>query len=185
MQFVFSFKMSPLLWVLLGVIAVGCLRYFRFWCRCFCPAGAFVSLFNHVALFDRPARRRRNVRRCEVGMNSVRNIDCLRCNRCLAEPIEARKDGRAWDLPALVFVTLLLIILIVDHGLTQTPRTEASAAPSTIGATQPAPAEGPPVAPQGRPVDAKALELGMRSGLIADREAMYYHKQRNADGSRE
>jgi len=67
---------------LLGLTLVGSLFYFRFWCRYFCPAGAFLALGNKLALLQRLAPKRR-FEHCDLGVREEYDIDCIRCNRCL------------------------------------------------------------------------------------------------------
>ena len=38
------------MWGIAGAALLGSLFYTRFWCRYLCPAGAFLSLLNHVRL---------------------------------------------------------------------------------------------------------------------------------------
>jgi hypothetical protein len=64
------------------VSLAGALFYFRFWCRYFCPFGAFLALSNKLALLQRLAPRRR-FEHCDLGVREEYDIDCIRCNRCL------------------------------------------------------------------------------------------------------
>ena len=59
------------------------LVYVRFWCRYFCPVGAFLALFNKLALLNRfsPARR---FEHCDLGVRDEFDVDCIRCQRCLS-----------------------------------------------------------------------------------------------------
>ena len=58
--------------------------YFRFWCRYLCPAGAFLALFNRIALLRKwaplpiPGK-------CDLGVTFADDVDCIRCHRCLYE----------------------------------------------------------------------------------------------------
>ena len=67
---------------LIGVTLVGALFYVRFWCRYFCPFGAFLALSNKLALWHRLAPRRR-FEHCDLGVRDEFDIDCIRCSRCL------------------------------------------------------------------------------------------------------
>ncbi|MFH0900405.1 MAG: 4Fe-4S binding protein, partial [Pseudomonadota bacterium] len=62
---------------------IGALFFFRFWCRYFCPMGAFLALANKLAILGWLAPRR-SIERCDLGVRSEHDIDCLRCNRCIA-----------------------------------------------------------------------------------------------------
>lgn len=72
-------------WVLLvmAVALLGSLFYVRFWCRYFCPFGAFLSLSNKIALLQHLAPRRR-FEHCDLGVREEFDVDCIRCNRCLS-----------------------------------------------------------------------------------------------------
>jgi polyferredoxin len=70
---------------LLGIAAVALsLVYRRFWCRNLCPAGAFLALLNGVTLLRRFLPRAQ-VGRCDLGVRSADELDCLRCDRCRHE----------------------------------------------------------------------------------------------------
>ena len=62
----------------------GSLFTFRFWCRGFCPVGAFFNLFNHLACHIGLSPARRHVA-CDLGIREAGDIDCLQCNRCTRE----------------------------------------------------------------------------------------------------
>jgi NosR/NirI family nitrous oxide reductase transcriptional regulator len=83
---------------------VGSLFYARFWCRYLCPAGAFLSLLNHVRLLRRwvPGKR---FGRCEFGLTTSDHLDCLYCDRCrhgvpsrVAEDLESGLADRSPNL---------------------------------------------------------------------------------------
>ncbi len=80
----FSFKADILLRVLIGSVLFLSLFHFRFWCRYLCPVGAFLSLGNRVALLDRLARKK-EYRRCDLGVRTKIDLDCLHCNRCIGK----------------------------------------------------------------------------------------------------
>jgi predicted membrane-bound spermidine synthase len=71
-------------WVLgLSLVAlVASVVYFRFWCRYLCPAGAFLALFNRIALLRKCAPKP-IPGKCDLGVISVEDVDCIRCHRCL------------------------------------------------------------------------------------------------------
>jgi predicted membrane-bound spermidine synthase len=74
------------IWGVLAIAAIlASLVWFRFWCRVFCPVGAFLNLFNRVAGFMGigPARR---YAACDLGVTGSGDIDCIQCNRCVREP---------------------------------------------------------------------------------------------------
>ncbi|MHC4974185.1 MAG: 4Fe-4S binding protein [Planctomycetota bacterium] len=70
---------------LLGIAAVALSVVFRrFWCRNLCPAGAFLALLNGATLLRRFLPRAQ-VGRCDLGVRSADELDCLRCDRCRHE----------------------------------------------------------------------------------------------------
>lgn len=79
-------------WALCALVLAASVFYFRFWCRYLCPAGAFFALFNKVRLM----RKRSPVTipgRCDLGATSRRDVDCIRCHRCLDGTLTAGKDS--------------------------------------------------------------------------------------------
>ncbi|MBM4387663.1 MAG: 4Fe-4S binding protein, partial [Deltaproteobacteria bacterium] len=58
------------------------LLYSRFYCRYFCPVGAFFNLFNMIAL-KFPWRRRHRFPACFYGVKNGDDFECMQCNRCL------------------------------------------------------------------------------------------------------
>ena len=78
----FSGRLEGLPAVLVGLALAGSLFTFRFWCRGFCPVGAFLNLFNRAAALLRLAPDRR-YDRCDLGVRGAGDGDCLQCNRCV------------------------------------------------------------------------------------------------------
>ena len=91
-QWSISERQSSIL-VILAIILLGSLFYTRFWCRYLCPAGAFLSLFNKIAILKRilPAKR---FGRCEFGLTPTDQLDCIYCDRCRHQANPAG-DGQA------------------------------------------------------------------------------------------
>ncbi len=82
MQHAFGWRWDDWMLALLCVTLLSALFYFRFWCRYFCPFGAFLALTNKIALLQRFAPQRR-FQHCDLGVADEFDIDCIRCNRCL------------------------------------------------------------------------------------------------------
>jgi len=82
MQHAFGSRLGG--WMLLLVILVlaGSLFYVRFWCRYFCPMGAFLAFGNKIALLQRLAPQRR-FEHCDLGVRQEFDLDCIRCGRCI------------------------------------------------------------------------------------------------------
>jgi predicted membrane-bound spermidine synthase/Na+-translocating ferredoxin:NAD+ oxidoreductase RnfG subunit len=83
MQHVFGGHFPPWMLLITGLGLIGALFYYRFWCRYFCPFGAFLALGNKLALLKRFTPRRR-FEHCDLGVRDEYDIDCLHCHRCLS-----------------------------------------------------------------------------------------------------
>jgi polyferredoxin len=82
MQHAFRGRLSGWMGALVAVVLLGSLVYVRFWCRYFCPLGAFLALGNKLALLQRLAPQRR-FEHCDLGVRDEFDLDCIRCGRCL------------------------------------------------------------------------------------------------------
>jgi polyferredoxin len=82
MQHVFGGHWDGWMGVLIIAVLIGALFYVRFWCRYFCPFGAFLAFSNKLALLRRFAPQRR-FEHCDLGVRDEFDIDCIRCSRCL------------------------------------------------------------------------------------------------------
>jgi len=82
MQQAFGGQLSGWMLVLTLAVLLGSLAYVRFWCRYFCPIGAFLALSNKLAFMQHLAPRRR-LEHCDLGVRGEFDLDCIRCNRCL------------------------------------------------------------------------------------------------------
>jgi spermidine synthase len=60
------------------------LRFRRFWCRNLCPAGAFLALLGGARLLRRWTPRTQPAR-CDLGVRTVDDLDCIHCDRCRHE----------------------------------------------------------------------------------------------------
>jgi len=83
MQHLFGGHLPFWMALLTGIVLGGALFYYRFWCRYFCPFGAFLALGNKLALLKRLAPRRR-FEHCDLGVRDEYDVDCLHCHRCLS-----------------------------------------------------------------------------------------------------
>jgi len=158
-----------LFWVV-AVALVGSLFYSRFWCRYLCPAGAFLSLFNKVAIFSRrlPAKHFAN---CEFGLSHNDKLDCIYCDKCRFES-KSGIEYRASSIKNFGSRYLLAVVLIIAIGISAisirsfirelpAPST-ASAAVSSAGRT--------------RGVDLQQIRTLIRENKLSDHEADYYKK---------
>lgn len=88
MQHFFAFNFSGWILPITVISLLGALFYYRFWCRYFCPFGAFLAFGNKIALLRKWAPQR-DYTRCDLGVRDDYDIDCIRCHRC----IEGRDYG--------------------------------------------------------------------------------------------
>ncbi|MCJ7729147.1 MAG: 4Fe-4S binding protein, partial [Sedimentisphaerales bacterium] len=166
----FSFKHpGRLLPVVVAVAFVGSLFYSRFWCRYLCPAGAFLSLFNKVAVLRRylPAKHYAN---CEYGLNYNDKLDCIFCDKCryerkpvvpVAEPVAG--FGSRYLLPAVLVIAIGIAALSAKSLVSELPApVTASAAVSSAG--------------QPRNADLQQIRKMIRENKLSDHEAEYYRK---------
>lgn len=82
MQHLFAGRLAGWLAVVAVATVAAALVYYRFWCRYFCPVGAFLNLGNKLALAQRLGPRRR-IEHCDLGVTDEFDVDCLRCHRCV------------------------------------------------------------------------------------------------------
>lgn len=112
-------RVLPLL--LLAAIALGALVSFRPFCRYLCPVGALLHLGNKVRLLGRFWRPRR-YDRCDLGVRSQHDVDCLQCDRCVAPPSPGEAPprslfvGRDRRLAGWLALMLLLLVAMAVQG---------------------------------------------------------------------
>ncbi len=82
MQYVFSGSVPKVILALTIIVGIGSLTYYRFWCRYFCPTGAFLALFNKIAIWRKGAPNR-IISKCDLGVKAEFDLDCIQCNRCI------------------------------------------------------------------------------------------------------
>jgi len=74
----------------------GSLLAFRFWCRVFCPVGAFLLMGNRVAGWLGLGPQR-SFAACDLDVQGPHDLECLRCNRCVAAgrtgPVPRQEEG--------------------------------------------------------------------------------------------
>jgi spermidine synthase len=88
----FKFDMGRWVLALSVTVLVASIFHFRFWCRYLCPAGAFLALFNKIGLLRRYAPRPVPAR-CDLGVTSSHDLDCIHCHRCLFEARRRKGDA--------------------------------------------------------------------------------------------
>ena len=162
--------------LILMTIIIGSVLYTRFWCRYLCPAGAFLSLFNKVAILRRflPAKK---FGRCEFGVTAKDQLDCIHCDRCRYQAVPLTRPARLAHTDnvklgmlsrSLVLSALAVAVLVsavsVDRLVEVLPAYEDYAASSIASGGQP------------RDVDLQRVEDLIRQRKLSDREAEFYRK---------
>ena len=163
--------------------ALGCsIFYTRFWCRYLCPVGAFLSLFNNIALLKRytPAKI---FGRCEFGLDAKDQMDCLYCDRCRyipkAAPAVRRPQAEKPEtlqlhpytplkLLSRYFVIAVLVFAVFISSISI----------SSLLQTLPAgtPAFSISAAGEPRDLDLQKIQTMIQQKKLSDREAEFYKK---------
>ncbi len=68
------------LWLASGLLVLS-FFFRRFWCRNLCPAGAFLALLGAARILGR-LMPRTGPARCDLGVQTPGELDCLCCDRC-------------------------------------------------------------------------------------------------------
>jgi hypothetical protein len=163
---VFSLRhFNELLLLIVVVALVGSIFYSRFWCRYLCPAGAFLSLFNKIAILPRYMPEKRYAS-CEYGLSYNDKLDCIFCDKCRFEKKPASEPAMSLSsrylLPAVVVIAIGLGAISVNSLVYELPAT-ASASVSHSGS-------------QPRNADEQKIKTMIRENKLSDREAEFYKK---------
>jgi len=156
---------STVLWIAAAAL-IGSVFCTRFWCRYLCPAGAFLSLLNAVALLKRylPAKK---YGRCPFGLTRRDNADCIQCDKCRFDKLTgARAQPRE---SARVFVACVLVVALLASAVSVGRFLEVI----------PAGAEGAAVSASGgrpRDLDMQRVRTMIREKRLSDKEADFYKK---------
>ncbi|MBF0383490.1 MAG: 4Fe-4S binding protein, partial [Magnetococcales bacterium] len=114
MQQFFTLDMDGSILAIAVCSLVGALFFFRFWCRYFCPLGAFFALGNKLAFLDRLAPKRR-FNRCDLGVSHNYDTDCIRCDRCTHEPATKKPPTPPHTKKLFFGILAIMTILIINH----------------------------------------------------------------------
>ncbi|MCX5772226.1 MAG: 4Fe-4S binding protein, partial [Candidatus Hydrogenedentes bacterium] len=141
----------------------------RFWCRNFCPSGAFLSLINGARLHLPVVRQIAPARfpgRCDSGVGGQNEMDCVCCDRCRdarQRPAQAGENPLS-RLPDWVFavVAAAMAVAVVSVSLMGS----APATPARATATMLQTLSGEP-----RDVDLDKVRKMVRDGLLSDHPA--------------
>jgi hypothetical protein len=113
---------APTSLALAGVAVALALVFPRFFCRALCPTGAVLGLvgaWRPLARWTKP----KAVARCDLGVQRAADLDCLRCDRCLApsgsgaeRPVAASTRAR-WAGIAALALGVVALGLVLAAGL--------------------------------------------------------------------
>ena len=92
----------------------------RFWCRVFCPTGAFLSILNY-AKFARKVLPFIKPGKCDIGVSGHNELDCINCDYCRFERTPFRKplaksEKRkltAGDFLMILATCYLIVVLVI------------------------------------------------------------------------
>jgi len=152
------------------VLVLAGLFYRRFWCRNLCPAGAFLALVGGLQLLRRlsPATE---PAKCDLGVISHEDLDCIRCDRCRmkakAEPSAGPRRGSPVPVTA-AFLTSVFVCAAVFAALMFGHAEEAT------GFGQGPAARTSGVAGQPRDVDLPRIKGLIDHGALSNKEAEFY-----------
>jgi len=167
---ILDFRSAMLLIVVVALI--GSVFYGRFWCRYLCPAGAFLSLLNNMAILKRylPSKR---FGRCEFGLTAKDKMDCIHCDRCRyvirqKADVRRQKADVRWQGFFLLFSVLCLLFFVsavsVSRFLQVIPMGRDYSAVL-------APSGGQP-----RDIDMQRVRTLIEQKKLSDQEAEFYKK---------
>jgi len=168
------FGLQPVILYIVAAAFIGSLFYNRFWCRYLCPAGAFLSLFNTLAVLKRylPAKK---FGKCEFGLTVGDQMDCLYCDRCRysssvapRSSLESRTtklNGRF--LTAAVLTVAALISMASVSRFFQV---------TSIRLSRPAISVSVSAAGEPRDVDIERIRKMIQQKKLSDREAKFYKR---------
>jgi len=142
----------------------------RFWCRNLCPAGAFLALMNGVRLNGPRVLRRlapfRLPARCDLGVQSPKDLDCICCDRCRGRGKPAASDARGSLEHDYAFSLAAAAMLVAVAALTLAGPQPRAHAPA------PAP-QAEAAAGQPRDVDIEEVRDLVKKGLLSDHPAEF------------
>jgi len=150
--------------IIIAAALLGSLFWPRFWCRYFCPAGAFLSLLNHAAILKRylPAKK---FGRCQFGLTGRDNADCIQCDKCRFEQFDStaakRKETAGAFAACVLIVAIFISTVSADRFLTVVPAGSDTVAISASGG-------------QPRDVDVQRVRTMIREKKLSEKEAEFY-----------
>ena len=158
-----------------AIALLGCCFYTRFWCRYLCPAGAFLSLLSGISLLKGrlaaltlkrylPAKR---FARCEFGLSTADQLDCLYCDRCRYQAkslLRIRPDKGRYLIAAALLAAVFVSLVSVNSFLEVAPGGIEYRSALISSAGKP------------RDVDIRRIRSMIQQGKLSDHEALFYEK---------
>ena len=150
--------------IIVAAALIGSFFWPRFWCRYLCPAGAFLSLLNQIAILKRylPTKK---FGRCPYGLTGKDNADCIQCDKCRFEKFERtatkRKEITGIFAACVIIAALFISIVSAKRFLKVIP---AGAETVTVSAS----------GGQPRDVDIQRVRTMIREKKLSDKEAEFY-----------
>jgi spermidine synthase len=164
-----NYDFQSTMFLIVAAALIGSIFYGRFWCRYLCPAGAFLSLLNHVAILKRylPTKR---FGRCEFGLTAKDKIDCIQCDRCRYTKAvhkitrEQKYKGAQVLIPYAIATAIFISAVSINRLLEVIPVSQDYAAAL-------APSGGQP-----RDIDIQRVRTMIEQKKLSDKEAEFYKK---------
>ena len=152
--------------LIIAAALIGSLFWPRFWCRYFCPAGAFLSLLNRAAILKRylPAKK---FGHCPYGLTGKDNADCIQCDKCRFEKLDrapVKKQQFAGAFAACVLIVALFFSAVSANRFVEVIPAGSEAAAVSASGGQP------------RDVDLQRVQTMIRQKRLSDKEAEFYKK---------
>ena len=171
---IFSLRLSnydfqSTMFLITATALMGSIFYRRFWCRYLCPAGAFLSLLNHIAILKRylPTKR---FGKCEFGLTTKDKMDCIQCDRCryiksvYKVTVEQKNKQTRVLIPCTIAIAIFISAVSVNRFLEVLPIGQDY---STILA----PSGGQP-----RDIDIQRVRTMIEQKKLSNKEAEFYKK---------
>lgn len=155
--------------LIVAAALIGALFYTRFWCRYLCPAGAFLSLLNNVAVLKRymPTKK---FGRCEFGLTAKDQMDCIYCDRCRYTTQVQRKAKEQVSTLTRVLIPYALVAAILISSVSIGRLRQVIPVGSDYSATL-VPSGG-----QTRDVDMQRIRTLIEQKRLSNHEAEFYDK---------
>jgi len=150
--------------VFAGTVMVLSFFYRRFWCRYFCPAGAFLSVLGYLRSRFFSCRKLRPAR-CDLGVTGRDGTNCIKCDRCRLS--ETRRPEPGGALKGILFASMFFIAVVVAGW-------NAAGQISPGGFEKP---RQPEDTRKHESFDEARIRRLIREGKISGREAMYYRSE--------